>query len=112
MKGGKKKKFAVRKYQFRRETDAARQTVAKKRTLKRKAKDAKEMLGNPLAGTVGEEVAFKELPVSREEFFALGVVLIKTTGVIEMRLNPILEVLEVAKIDHEAVGVCFRTGKG
>lgn len=74
-------------------------------------KDAKEMLGNPLAGTVGEEVGFKKLPVSREEFFALGVVFVEKAGVVEVGLNPILEVLEVAKIDHEAVGVSFRTGK-
>ena len=74
-------------------------------------KDVEEMPGDSLAGTVGQEVAFEECTVFIEEGFAFGVVLVKKAGVVEVGLDPVLEVFEIAEVDDKAVGIGLAAGK-
>jgi hypothetical protein len=75
--------------------------------------DFKEMVGNAFTrGTVNDEKLDETIGFPLFHIIKMGIFGADGTGVVEVLVNPFLEVTKFAKVDYEAVGIKFSGGKG
>lgn len=74
-------------------------------------KDTVDVLGDALAGAVGQDVSFKEAASSAQQLILFGVIFIEETGVVEVIINPGLEKSELSEVDDKARSVELSTSE-
>ena len=70
------------------------------------------MFGKALAAAVGQHIGFEYGAELLEQAVLFGVVGVEQAGVVELAVDPLLEVVQFAEVDDKAIGVGRTTGKG
>lgn len=75
-------------------------------------KDTVDVLGDTLARAVGQDVSFEETASSVQQLVFLGIILVEETGMVEVIIDPGLEVFELPEVDDKARSVKLLTSEG
>ena len=71
-----------------------------------------QVMCDTFTGAVRQDIGFVEMTEMGEHFFCFRITFIKKAGVVQMFVDPVLDVFEFAKIDDKAIGIHFAAGKG
>lgn len=70
------------------------------------------MLCEAFAGAVGDDVCPEQFARAGEQCFRLGVVCVEEAGVVQVFVDPCLQVFELTKVDDEAIRIGLAAGEG
>lgn len=77
-----------------------------------RVEEFEQVLGDAFAGGVGQHVELEKICVGFGQGQALCIALGNHTSVVQMQLDPVFQVTQATKVDHEAALVGFAATKG